>query len=235
MQFFLFININFVYLSPVKQTAFYRIYYNVKSFIKTKLIMRRFFTLGKQIMLAAVLFAGLSFTSCGDDKDDPKPVENTPENPTPENPTPENPTPENPTPENPVETPSGDPVDLTADMFMQDGETVDGNFILGEETDCPFGLGTPNKDKFADLSGYKTLTIEVSGDDMPRLFFNQGAEDSDRITVNSESEFWSVKSDGVIVIDIAALAAANNNVAHLNSIKASAYNTKVIIESLTLN
>ncbi|MCQ2250529.1 MAG: hypothetical protein MJZ66_05415 [Bacteroidales bacterium] len=38
--------------------------------------MKRFFTLGKTIMLATVLFAGLSLTSCGDDDDDDVQVDN---------------------------------------------------------------------------------------------------------------------------------------------------------------
>lgn len=145
--------------------------------------MKRLFVLGKQVMLAAVLFAGLSFTACEDENVKPTPPaqgQQTPDpDPTP-NPDP-NPDPD-PTP-NPDPTPTPTPdkpagVDLTADGFGKWSDWVNGEklsdadcaYELGVESSMPYGDGSVNN--YIDLTGYTALKLNVASG-TPRPLFNR--------------------------------------------------------------
>ena len=131
--------------------------------------------------------------------------------------------------------------DLAKDMFhkwtgfdaeatVADPDENGGGVNLNAETDCPFGNTNVTEYEYADLSDWDYLTLVVKSD-APRLFFNSKGG-NDRITVLPNDEKYLISNeDGVYVYDLAAIKAEAGFV-HLNSIKASAYNTKIVVSEM---
>ncbi len=133
--------------------------------------------------------------------------------------------------------------DLAADMFhkwtgfdaeatVADPDENGGAVNLDAETDCPYGNTNVTEYEYADLSAWDYLTLVVKSDN-PRLFFNsKGGNDRITVLVNDE-KYVKSNENGVIVYDLAAIK-ADGGFVHLNSIKASAWNTKTIVTEMKL-
>ena len=134
--------------------------------------------------------------------------------------------------------------DLAKDMFhkwtgfgaeatVADPDENGGAINLDAETDCPYGNTNVTEFEYADLSAWDYLTVVLNTADQPRLFLNSKGG-SDRIQVNTNDANYVVSNEnGVIVYNLAAIKAAAGFV-HLNSIKASAYNTKANVAEMKL-
>ncbi len=134
--------------------------------------------------------------------------------------------------------------DLAIDMFhkwtgfdaeatVADPDENGGAINLDAETDCPYGNTNVTEFEYADLSAWDYLTVVLNTDDQPRLFLNSKGG-NDRIQVNTNDANYVVSNeDGVIVYDLAAIKAAAGFV-HLNSIKASSWNTKANVAEMKL-
>ena len=119
-----------------------------------------------------------------------------------------------------------------AEAAIADPDEANGSYAVNEATGCPYGDSNVSEMKFADLSAWDYLTLVVTSD-APRLFFNAKSQ-SDRISVLPNDETYLIsKEDGVYVYDLAAIREAAGYV-HLNSIKASAWNTKIIVSEMKL-
>ena len=139
--------------------------------------------------------------------------------------------------------PEHEVADLAKDMFhkwtgfdaeaaVADPDENGGAVNLNAETDCPYGNTNVTEYEYADLSAWDYLTLVVTSD-APRLFFNSKGG-NDRITVLPNDEKYLIsKDEGVYVYDLAAIK-ADAGFVHLNSIKASAYNTKTIVTEMKL-
>ncbi len=133
---------------------------------------------------------------------------------------------------------------LSADMFhkwtgfdaeatVADPDQHGGGIKLNEETDCPFGNTNVTEFEYADLSAWDYLTVVLNTTDQPRMFLNSKGG-NDRIQVNTnDANYVLSNKDGVIVYDLAAIKEAAGFV-HLNSMKASAYNTKANVAEMKL-
>ena len=119
-----------------------------------------------------------------------------------------------------------------ADATIADPDNNSGACVVGEATGCPYGDSNVGELQFADLSAWDYLTLVVTSD-APRLFFNAKSQ-SDRISVLPDDEKYLIsKEDGVYVYDLAAIKADAGYV-HLNSIKASAWNTQITVSEMKL-
>ncbi len=133
---------------------------------------------------------------------------------------------------------------LSADMFhkwtgfdaeatVADPDQHGGGIKLNEETDCPFGNTNVTEFEYADLSAWDYLTVVLNTTDQPRMFLNSKGG-NDRIQVNTnDANYVLSNKDGVIVYNLAAIKEAAGFV-HLNSMKASAYNTKANVAEMKL-
>ena len=119
-----------------------------------------------------------------------------------------------------------------ADATIADPDNNSGACVVNEATGCPYGDSNVGELQFADLSAWDYLTLVVTSD-APRLFFNAKSQ-SDRISVLPDDEKYLIsKEDGVYVYDLAAIKADAGYV-HLNSIKASAWNTQITVSEMKL-
>ena len=121
-----------------------------------------------------------------------------------------------------------------AEATIADPDNANCDYVLNSETGCAYGNSNINAGtatQFADLGDWDYLTI-VAASGAPRLFFNQN--DANNILVYANDENYVVSNeDGVIIYDLAKFK-ADKGIAHLNAIKASAYNTQVNIEEMKL-
>ncbi|MBO4451018.1 MAG: hypothetical protein J5770_01215 [Bacteroidaceae bacterium] len=145
--------------------------------------------------------------------------------------------------------------DLTADMFKlwddainpTTGEATACSFVIGEESDAPYGNTSVLCDQYADLSSYEKLIVVVSSDS-PRFFMNMEASKEDGGAYNSDESLskrlempkagqWPEKYytiDGnIYTIDLKAIV-TDKGFAHLHAIKASAWNTKTVVTKMVL-
>ena len=134
--------------------------------------------------------------------------------------------------------------DLSADMFhkwtgfdaeatVADPDQHGGGINLNAETDCPFGNTNVTEFEYADLSAWDYLTVVLNTTDQPRMFLNSKGG-NDRIQVNTnDANYVLSNKDGVIVYNLAAIKEAAGFV-HLNSIKASSWNTKANVAEMKL-
>lgn len=133
--------------------------------------------------------------------------------------------------------------DLTKDMFKTWSDatadaTVNGSadcaYNLGISTGCVYGKSDVSNIDYADLSRYETLAVTVS-EGSPRLFFNQSANDL-LLTPSDTKYVTSVENaDGSITYNVnLKQITADKGFAHLNSIKASAFNTEVTVTRIQL-
>ncbi|MBO4215961.1 MAG: hypothetical protein J5888_06505 [Bacteroidaceae bacterium] len=119
-----------------------------------------------------------------------------------------------------------------AEAAIADPDEANGSYAVNEATGCPYGDSNVSEMKYADLSEWDYLTLVVTSD-APRLFFNAKSQ-SDRISVLPNDETYLIsKEDGVYVYDLAAIREAAGYV-HLNSIKASAWNTQITVSEMKL-
>ena len=124
--------------------------------------------------------------------------------------------------------------DLTKAMFMQwngtDGSATNCAYEFGVASETPYGDGGVVSTRYADLSDYQSLTLEMS-ENTPRVFFNS-ISDTERITIDSNSEYVTVEGNKW-TINIAKIV-ADNGYAHLNAIKGPSYGQTVTISSAKL-
>ena len=103
--------------------------------------------------------------------------------------------------------------------------------MFGEASETPYGDGVVVSTKYADLSAYRTLTLEVT-ENTPRLFFNS-VDNSNRITIDSNSPYVAIIGNKWI-IDIERIV-AEKGYAHLNAIKGPIFGQTVTIASAKLS
>ena len=103
-------------------------------------------------------------------------------------------------------------------------------------TSTIYGLGTPEIDKYADLSGYSKLILTVTSG-RARIFFNAiNDQPEGRITVgtgNNEASQYLTVNNSTYTIDLNAIW-FDHGKAHLNSIKSGAWNENATITSMEL-
>ena len=121
-----------------------------------------------------------------------------------------------------------------AEATIADPDNPNCAYDLNKETGCVYGnsdINAGTATQFADLGDWDYLTIVVASDN-PRLFFNQN--DANNILVYANDANYVVSNEnGVIIYDLAKFK-ADKGFVHLNSIKASAYNTQVNVEEMKL-
>lgn len=127
--------------------------------------------------------------------------------------------------------------DLTKEMFFhwdaadaaaKAVEASNCDYNVGTATAQPYGLSTVDHDRFADLSGYKTIEVTVTDGTEPRLLFNrtenQGTVYAEvpRDAAKYEKVYDNADGSKTYVIDIAAIV-AEYGFAHLHAVKANGF------------
>ena len=121
-------------------------------------------------------------------------------------------------------------VPLTRDLWQGGGNCA---YNLNTSTSTIYGLESPDEAYFADLSGYSKLILTVSSG-QPRLFFNTVGNNGDRLIVGGPNSIGYITNSGnIYTIDLNGLW-FDYGKAHLNSIKAGAYNQNATITSMEL-
>lgn len=100
--------------------------------------------------------------------------------------------------------------------------------VLFKSTDTAYGLQTPSATQYADLSGYSKLVVTVS-EGSPRAFFNATGPGEDQRLTNPHM----TKNGNTFTYDLEAIV-AENDFAHLNSIKAAASWVELTVTSIQL-
>ena len=137
-------------------------------------------------------------------------------------------------------------VAISSDIFkVWDGVGADAKVVgdagcamnFGVETDCPYGDTSLPETHYADLSAYSKLVVTYTTD-MPRIFFNKvDGGNQPMVSEKSNTEYYTLtqNADGskTGVVDLKKWV-ADKGFAHLNGIKASAWNTKVTVTEIYL-
>ena len=137
-------------------------------------------------------------------------------------------------------------VAITSDIFKTwDGVGADAKVVgdagcamnFGVETDCPYGDTSLPETHYADLSAYSKLMVTYTTD-MPRIFFNKvDGSNQPMVSEKSNTEYYTLiqNEDGskTGIVDLKKWV-ADKGFAHLNGIKASAWNTKVTVTEIYL-
>ncbi len=142
--------------------------------------------------------------------------------------------------------------DLTKVLFRAHAtfggsDNGDGNaeLVLNESTGLPYGNGSVDWLKYADLSGYDKLVVTVSAG-TPRFCFNRtasgGVDDDDENKsqmIDIPGKAWGTDryqtaSDNVYTIDLAKIV-SNKGYAYLHCIKERSYGTKVTVTGMYLH
>ena len=131
-------------------------------------------------------------------------------------------------------------VKLTKDLFKQwnGSESTPVNdcvLDLGKSTGCAYGWSNLADDHYADLSEYESLVVTYTAG-FPRIMFNQADGAQFIVSEVANTEYYTVEEveGGKIgTVNLKKLV-ADKGFAHLNSIKASAYNTSTTVVSIKL-
>ncbi len=151
--------------------------------------------------------------------------------------------------------PTPEATDLTADMFhvwtsgSADAEIAESqeakgcSYVVGEETDMPYGHGSVVWNQYADLSDYGTLTVTTTSGSGPRFLFNRtidGSNDGmviipDNAEQTAKYQTTTENEDGskTWVIDLAAIK-ADNEFVHLHAIKTIGWGSKIVVTDMKL-
>ena len=131
---------------------------------------------------------------------------------------------------------SGHAEDLTTALW-QGGGTCEYNVGSQYYVGTIYGLGSPEIDKYADLSGYSKLILTVTAGSA-RAFFNATSDqEADRITVGNSDNYNGKKyltvTGNTYTIDLNAIW-FDYGKAYLNSIKSGGWNANATITSMEL-
>lgn len=132
-----------------------------------------------------------------------------------------------------------------AELFKQwDGTGADAEVVadvndcvlnLGNATDCVYGWSNLDDLRYADLTEFEALVITYT-DGFPRIMMNRVDGNFVTISEQANTEYYTVteNEDGskTAIVDLKKFAEDHGGYAHLNSIKASAYNTQVTATEL---
>ena len=134
-----------------------------------------------------------------------------------------------------LKTASATEKNLTEAMFMQwngtDGSAINNcAYEFGVASETAYGDAGVVSTRYADLSDYQSLTLEMT-ENTPRVFFNS-LSDTERITIDNNSEYVTVEGNKW-TINIAKIV-GDNGYAHLNAIKGPSFGQTVTISSAKL-